>query len=158
MGKFWSGNGQFNNPQGVAVDSLGNVYVTDNANNRVEKFTSGGVFGLAWGTGGSGNSQFNGVIGIAADTSGNIFVGDFNNNRVQKFDSNGNYLTQWGGAGSGKRAVRRRGRGRGPVHQRLCDRLYNNRVQRFSSTGVSPPNGVPQAPATASSTRPLAWR
>ncbi|WP_440950736.1 PKD domain-containing protein [Methanosphaerula subterraneus] len=32
------GDGQFGNPQGVAVDSAGNVYVTDNGNNRVQKF------------------------------------------------------------------------------------------------------------------------
>ena len=33
-----TGNGQFNSPYGVAVDSSGNVYVTDGGNNRVELF------------------------------------------------------------------------------------------------------------------------
>ena len=38
FGSFGSGNGQFNGPTGIAVDSSGNIYVTDNNNNRVEEF------------------------------------------------------------------------------------------------------------------------
>ena len=37
-GSYGSGNGQFNGPTGIAVDGSGNVYVADQANNRVEKF------------------------------------------------------------------------------------------------------------------------
>jgi tripartite motif-containing protein 71 len=44
-GTAGSGNGQFlNGAGGVAVDSAGNVYVTDLGNHRIEKFTSGGSF------------------------------------------------------------------------------------------------------------------
>jgi DNA-binding beta-propeller fold protein YncE len=32
-------NSQFKNPQGIVVDSSGNVYVADIGNNRVQKFT-----------------------------------------------------------------------------------------------------------------------
>lgn len=38
------GNGQFKFPQGVAVDDLGNVYVTCIASHRIQKFTSSGQF------------------------------------------------------------------------------------------------------------------
>ena len=37
-GSDGSGNGQFEYPDGIAVDSSNNVYVTDDGNNRVEKF------------------------------------------------------------------------------------------------------------------------
>lgn len=37
-GSFGTANGQFSNPQGIAVDSSGTVYVADYGNNRVEVF------------------------------------------------------------------------------------------------------------------------
>ena len=46
-------NGQFDNPMGVAVDSSGNVYVTDYNNNRIQKFDSNGKFITKWGSEGS---------------------------------------------------------------------------------------------------------
>jgi hypothetical protein len=50
-GTSGSGSGQFlNGAGGVAVDSAGNVYVTDLGNHRVEKFTSGGAFISSWGS------------------------------------------------------------------------------------------------------------
>jgi DNA-binding beta-propeller fold protein YncE len=37
-GSKGEGNGQLNNPAGVAVDSSGNVYVADARNQRIQKF------------------------------------------------------------------------------------------------------------------------
>jgi DNA-binding beta-propeller fold protein YncE len=39
FGSKGSGDGQFNNPTGVAVDKEGNVYVMDTGNHRIQKFT-----------------------------------------------------------------------------------------------------------------------
>ena len=39
-GQNGEGDGEFILPQGVAVDSSGNVYVTDQGNNRIQKFES----------------------------------------------------------------------------------------------------------------------
>jgi DNA-binding beta-propeller fold protein YncE len=100
-GSDGSGNGQFDEPNGIAVDSRNNVYVVDEENDRVEKFTSNGNYLTQWGSAGSGNGQFEFPVGIGVDSSNNVYVADQGNDRVEKFDSNGNYLTQWGSSGSG---------------------------------------------------------
>lgn len=79
-----SGDGEFNEPRGVAVDSGGNVYVTDN-NNRVQKFDSNGTFITKWGEYGTEDGEFNATSGVAVDSAGNVFVTDWWNNRIQKF-------------------------------------------------------------------------
>ena len=63
-------------PEGVAVDSSGNVYVTDYDNDRIQKFASDGKFITTWGSSGSGEGQFTKPQGIAVDSSGNVYVDD----------------------------------------------------------------------------------
>lgn len=101
-----SATGSFNAPIGVAVDSFGDVYVSEYSpgNNRVQKFDPGGRFllqiGCPLGTApcppGNGPGQFNGPVGIAVDPVGDVFVAD-GSYRIEKFDPNGNFVTQWGG-------------------------------------------------------------
>ena len=113
-GTFGSGNGQFNVPIGIALDSSGRVYVVESSNNRIQMFTSDGEFIGAWGTFGSGNGQFKNPTGIALDSSGRVYVVDTNNNRVQKFQladpcpvntsqitSGVCFVTKWGTQGNG---------------------------------------------------------
>lgn len=131
-----SGNGQFNNPQGIAIDSTGNIYVVDYGNYRVQKFDSSGTYITQWGSHGSGNGQFRDADGLAVDSSGNVYVADGGNYRVQKFTSDGTYLTQWGSYGSSNGQFRN-GDGvavdsNGNVY--VAD-TNNNRVQKFSSDG-----------------------
>ena len=107
-GRRGSGNGQFDNPVGVAVDGSGNVFVADSGNlfdadsnnARIQKFDHEGTFLTTWGTSGSGNGQFRRPLGVAVDGSGNVFVADTDNARIQKFDSAGTFLTTWGTLGS----------------------------------------------------------
>jgi hypothetical protein len=101
IGSSGSGNGQFNDPQNVAIDASGNIYVADSGNNRIEKFGPNGKYLSQFGSFGSGDGQFSYPVGLAFDNGGNIYVSDVGNNRIQKFDSDGKYLSQFGSYGSG---------------------------------------------------------
>jgi DNA-binding beta-propeller fold protein YncE len=86
----------FNQPTDVAVDSNGNVYVTDGyGNSRIVKFASDGRFLQSWGKPGSGKGEFNWPHSIVIDRQDHIYVADRRNNRVQIFDTNGKFLDQW---------------------------------------------------------------
>lgn len=100
-GTLGSGNGQFNQPTGVAVDAGGNVYVADMINNRIQKFRGDGTYISQWGSAGTGAGQFKSPSGVTIDASGNVYVADTGNTRIQKFTSDGAYLAQWGTAGTG---------------------------------------------------------
>jgi hypothetical protein len=60
-----SGNGQFNNPEFVATDKQGNIYVSGCDNHRIQIFDSNGQWLKSIGSKGSGNDQFNCTTGIA---------------------------------------------------------------------------------------------
>ncbi len=91
-GLSYSGDGgpaskaQLAAPQGVAVDSAGNFYIADTANNVVRKVASNGSISTIAGNGtaGSGNNQLNGPQDVVVDSSGNVYVADSNNSRVVK--------------------------------------------------------------------------
>lgn len=101
-------DGEFNGPFGVAADADGNVYVTDQENNRVQKFEvrrNGGGWEVrhvrSWGRKGSGPGEFNGPLGITLDPSGNLWVADGYNHRLQRFSRDGVLLGIVGGFGRG---------------------------------------------------------
>ena len=82
-GSYGSGNGQFDDPIGVATDAAGNVYVADTDNHRIQKFTGTGTYLTQWGSSGSGNGQFAYPAGVATDAAGNVYVADSENYRVE---------------------------------------------------------------------------
>jgi streptogramin lyase len=102
FGTSGTGNGQFKEPTGVAVNPLnGNLVVPDEGNNRVEVFNEKGEYLSQFGAKGSGNGQFNQPRGAAVDLKGNTWVIDTGNNRVEKFNEKGEYLSQFGSPGTG---------------------------------------------------------
>ena len=82
-------------PEGIDVDSEGNVYVNDIGPNRILKFSKNGTYVLSWGSTGSGNGKFNHPHGNEVDSQGNVYITDQGNQRIQKFTSNGTFITKW---------------------------------------------------------------
>lgn len=132
-----SGNGQFSNPALMATDGVGNLYVVDTGNDRIQKFTADGAFLLAWGGSGTGPSQFNAPNGVAVGPSGAVYVTDTGNNRVSQFDSNGAPVFQWGSFGSGNGLFNGPvGIAAGPEGSVYVGDSGNARVQRFQADGA----------------------
>jgi len=88
--------GTFSLPTNVAVDSDGNVYVTDTFNNRVEMFDADGEFISQFGKNGDGPGEFERPKGIAVDGDGHIWVVDAAQDRVKVFDREGRLLIYFG--------------------------------------------------------------
>jgi DNA-binding beta-propeller fold protein YncE len=102
FGSTGSGNGQFVEPTGIAVNPLnGNLVVPDEGHNRVEVFNEKGEYLSQFGSVGTGNGQFTSPRGAAVDLKGNIWIIDTGNNRVEKFNEKGEYLSQFGTKGTG---------------------------------------------------------
>ena len=87
-------------PWGITVDELGDVYVADWRNDRVQKFSSDGEFTFTFGSSGAENGQFNRPTGVTVDLDGDVYVVDWGNNRVQQFDATGRYLYKFTGDGT----------------------------------------------------------
>ena len=91
--------GNFSFPTNVAVDSEGNVYVSDTFNDRVEIFDGGGNFVSTFGKPGDGPGYFARPKGIAIDADGHVWVADSVMDRVQVFTREGRLLLVMGGHG-----------------------------------------------------------
>jgi DNA-binding beta-propeller fold protein YncE len=135
-GGVGSADGQFSLANHLIVAPDGTVYVADNNNSRIQRFTNTGTFLTKWGTRGSADGQFAGASGVAADAAGNIYTTDFSNGRVQEFTATGAFLQKWGTPGTGPGQFFR---AEGVAIDRAGD-LYvvqngNNRIQKFTATG-----------------------
>lgn len=102
-GQEGSGFGEFEMPEGIAVDAAGNVWIAEINGNRVQKFDEDGdILLVLGGNQGSANGQFIFPNDVAVDAAGNVYVADAGNERIQKFNSEGVFQGKTGsGAFSG---------------------------------------------------------
>lgn len=110
--------------QGVAVDTLGNLYLSDTDYHRIRKVTADGVISIFAGTGVAGfggdggpadRAQLNMPYGIAIGGAGDLYVADLGNNRVRHITPDGLITTV---AGNGDRSSK--GDGGPAVEASLC--------------------------------------
>ena len=124
-------------PTGIAVDADDNVYVTNQADDLIQKFAADGSFLLSWGGTGTASGQMKDPSAIAIDPSGFVYVADKDMQRIQKFDLSGNYLMQWGsfGTANGQMKSPQGIAVDGGGHVFVAD-TGNHRIQKFTSNGV----------------------
>ena len=131
---------RFNQPQGIAADAVGNLYVSDTNNHTIRKITPGGdvttfagyVGELASWDGTPGG--FRNPAGLASDTSGNLYVADLGNHRIRKITPDGTVTTMAGSGIAGLQAGGRR-----------CQRTSAHR----DVTPMLPPSPAPATRAVA---------
>jgi uncharacterized protein (TIGR03437 family) len=98
-----------NAPEGLAVDTAGNLYIADSGNQRIRKISPAGIISTVAGNGvaefsGDGGQATAAALyspkGVAVDAAGNLYIADQNNNRIRKVTPGGIITTV---AGSGTR-------------------------------------------------------
>ncbi|MFC1859130.1 RHS repeat-associated core domain-containing protein, partial [Thermodesulfobacteriota bacterium] len=106
-----SSTARFYIPEALAMDTGGNLYISDAYTQRIRRVDTGGIVTTVAGSGppGYGNGDFSGdggpatqarlnqPGGIAADAWGNIYISDKYNHRIRKVDVNGIITTVAGG-------------------------------------------------------------
>lgn len=141
FGSTGTGNGQFNNPEGVAIDSQGNAWVADWENGRVQEF-------------GSEPGQLQGPAAIAVGPNDNVWVADWSGHSVSAFNSKGEYLRRFGSQGTGS------GQFTHPVaiaadltgHVWVADQ-QNGRIEEFTERAHISASSAPANRSSASPTR-----
>lgn len=81
-------------PHQIAINSFGNVYLSDSNGNQILKYYDNGTFIGTIGSEGTEPGKFNTPHGIAIDPNNNMYVTDMKNYRVQVFDSKDSFVRQ----------------------------------------------------------------
>jgi hypothetical protein len=87
VGTTGTGDGQFKEPNGLAIDqATGRVYVGEFIGDRVQYFTSTGTFLGKWGS----SAIINSAVALAIDPATSaVFVANYNGAKVQRFSASG---------------------------------------------------------------------
>ncbi|HTS48638.1 MAG TPA: IPT/TIG domain-containing protein [Bryobacteraceae bacterium] len=102
--RYFGGDGgeaagaRFNAPSGIALDSAGNWYIADSANNRIRQIASTGIVttyagtstaGFAGDNGQATLAELSGPLSVAVDSLQNVYVADSGNNALRKITPGG---------------------------------------------------------------------
>lgn len=168
---------ELTNPSGVAVDSLGNVYIADSGNNVIRRVSTtgtittvagnyaadqsnGGAGGFSGNGGPATSAQLNSPQGVALDQAGDLFIADTFNNSIREVTPNGtisSLVNTTAAKGNTNASTAAASTLSGPyavaVDNSTGD-VYvadtsNNKIKVVSGLGVpGPPAGGPVAPAS----------
>ncbi len=89
-------------PRGIAVGALGQIYVANTGNDRVDVYDRGGNLQGFFGASGRAVGQFDAPVGVATDASGIRAVTDSVNGRIQLLAPDGAVIAQWGAPAPGQ--------------------------------------------------------
>ena len=96
LGSYGSGNSQFWEPTDVAVDTLGNLYVADFVNTRVQQFDNNRSYLRTYGVARvpylTDDYHYNNPIGVAAAADGSLYTAEDNGHRLVKLNAAGQPL------------------------------------------------------------------
>jgi hypothetical protein len=147
-------NAELDDPQGVAVDALGNVFIADTDNQRIREMRTDGVITTVAGNGTQGhsgdggaatNAELNNPSGVAVDAFGNVFIADTDNQCIREVGTDGIITTVAGGGTNGL------GDGGPATNAELSDPsgvavdasgnlfiadYYNNRIREVGTNGI----------------------
>ncbi len=113
---------RFRNPNGLAADAAGNLYVADWGNHTIRRVTPAGVVttlagspGFAGSADGAGAAaRFANPTGMAVDSAGNVYVADQGNHTIRRITPAG--VGDYAGGTGGCRRQHGRHRQRSPLH------------------------------------------
>lgn len=99
---------RFRSPEGLIMDSKGNLIVADRGNNRIKMITPAGVVSVVAGSGVAGNidgsaevAQFRNPYKVGIDKDDNIYVADNGNHRIRKIAAGTGQVTTIAGSSAG---------------------------------------------------------
>lgn len=137
-GSLGAGPGQFNHPFGIAIDASDFVYVADQQNERVQKFTANGDYVGEW-TIPSGGPEPSDPTGICVAPNGDILVTEHHRHVVSRWTSGGSKIGEIGllpGSDDPGHFVYPVGVATDPAGNIYVGDSGNNRIQKFASDGT----------------------
>lgn len=140
---FGTGDGQFNFPADVYVSPMGEVFVTDEINDRVHVFDRNGSFLRCFGSSGSFvfRRKFGGLLGVTGDSLGRIYVADTFQGHIKVFDRFGVLLTTLGSFGTGPGQLRTPiDLAIDPFNRLFVSSVNNSRVEVFGLDNFDDPH------------------
>ncbi len=101
IGRFGTGPGQFTHTEGIALDSAGNLYVSDTSRGIIQKFAADGTYlGVSWNYAPVPSGFFD-YSYLAVGPDGNVYVSDEALGTIQVFSPTGSLLLTINNAANG---------------------------------------------------------
>ena len=101
---------QLNLPTALALDTTGDLYVTDNANHRIRRIDAttqtittvagNGTQGFSGDNGPAASATIDSPAGLALDASNNLYLADTHNQRIRRIDASTHIITTIAGDGT----------------------------------------------------------